>query len=308
MKKSLIVPIYRNEENIEDLIEALNSLHQCIEDLEVVFVIDGSPDRSGEYILSLETSINFSSQLIYHSRNFGSFMAIRTGIEFARGELIAVMAADLQEPPELIKSMFKVLESDSADVVFGKRIQRHDSLIGDSFSFVFWWFYRKFVINSMPPGGVDIFACNLKVSDAILEISEPNSSLVAQLFWVGFRRTFIKYNRRPRTKGTSAWKFNKKVRYMMDSIFTFSDLPIILVLWMGLLGCVIALSFGAFVGIARVFNLVDVPGYAGIVLIITFCFSVLLFVQGVFGVYIWRTFENTKSRPLRIIQQRVVLD
>ena len=308
IKKSLIVPVFCNEDNIEDLVEALNCLHQDCEGLEVVFVIDGSPDRSGEFILSRRGSMHFCSQIVYHSRNFGSFTAIRTGMEFARGELIAVMAADLQEPPELIKSMFKILESDSADIVFGNRIKRHDSLISDFFSSVFWWVYRKLVINAIPPGGVDIFACNLRVSQAILEISEPNSSLVVQLFWVGFRRSFVKYDRRPREKGKSSWSFNKKIQYMMDSIFSFSDLPILFILWIGFAGCVTSLSFGLFVGIARLLKFVDVPGYAGMVLLMTFGFSTVLLVQGVFGIYIWRTFENTKSRPLRIVRRRIFLD
>ena len=95
---------------------------------------------------------------------------------------------------------------------------------------------------------------------------------------------------------------------MMDSIFSFSDLPIILVLWIGLFGCIISLAFGIFVGVARLLNFVQVPGYAGIILVITFSTSFQLFFQGVFGAYLWRTFENTKSRPLRIIANRIFLD
>ena len=147
-KLSIVVPIYLNEQNVVDLVSALNSLSKALDGIEVVFVIDGSPDHSAEQILSLESYFNFSAQIIYHSRNFGSFTAIRTGLEFARGDLIAVMAADLQEPPELIETMFQVLESDSADVVFGKRVGRDDSLIGDTLSNIFWGF---FAILLFPP-------------------------------------------------------------------------------------------------------------------------------------------------------------
>ena len=306
--RSLVIPVYRNEENIFDLVEALNLLHQSLEGLEVVFVIDGSPDRSGDYLMSLESSFEFSAQILFLSRNFGSFTAIRTGIEFARGEMIAVMAADLQEPPELILSMYQLLESDIADVVFGQRIQRDDPFVSKLLSNIFWWVYRKLIISSMPSGGIDIFACNHNVSQAILQISEPNSSLVAQLFWVGFRRRFVPYIRRARTKGKSSWNFSRKMRYMMDSIIGFSDLPILSVLWIGLFGCFSSLAFGTFVVTARFLNLVNVPGYTATVFMIAFSMSLQLFVQGVFGAYLWRTFENTKSRPLRILQHRIVID
>lgn len=305
-ERSLVVPVYRNEENIDDLLDALNVLHRRLGGLEVVFVVDGSPDRSGELLLARRENMRFAAQILFHSRNFGAFAAIRTGLEYARGRFLAVMAADLQEPPELIERMFSILEADGADVVFGQRIGRHDSLLRDAFSNLFWWLYRKLVISSVPRGGVDIFACNRRVTTAVLEIVEPNSSLIAQLFWVGFRREFVPYERMQRTKGTSAWGVSRRIRYMMDSIFSFSDLPILLVLWFGLFGCVASAAFGLFVATARLLDFVTVPGYTGLVLLVTFGVSAILLTQGVLGAYLWRTFENTKRRPLRIIGERVM--
>lgn len=301
--RSLIIPVYRNEENIEDLIVALTALNRAIGGMEVVFVVDGSPDRSGEMLASAQAHFTFPSTIAFHSRNFGSFTAIRTGMELAQGQFIAAMAADLQEPPELIGRFFHTLEADEADIVFGQRTGRHDAFLRDMLSNIFWWLYRKLVIRDVPKGGVDIFACNRLAINSILEIEEPNSSLIAQLFWIGFRRRFLPYERRPRLKGTSAWNFSRRLRYMMDSIFSFSDLPIILVLWFGILGCLLSLAFGLLIIVARMAGIITEPGYATLTVLITFSASAMLTIQGIIGSYLWRTFENTKRRPLRIISR-----
>lgn len=307
-ERSLVIPVYRNEENVSALILALEELNdQSSSQIEVIFVIDGSPDRSGELLFNARHHFSFPSKIVFHSRNFGSFTAIRTGIEYATGKSIAVMAADLQEPPELILEFFSVLEADTSDIVFGQRSGRNDSWLRDRMSIAFWSIYRKMVIKDIPKGGVDIFACNSKARDALLQIREPNSSLVAQLFWVGFRRSFVTYERRQRLNGKSAWSFTSRLRYMMDSVFSFSDIPILFVLWFGIAGCLLSLFFGILVLVARLLGYIEEPGYAGLAVLISFSASSILAVQGIIGSYLWRTFENTKQRPLRIVS-RVVSD
>ena len=306
--RSLVIPVYRNEANVESLVAALEQLNRDAEGpVEIVFVIDGSPDRSGELLVAARENFCFPYVIVFHSRNFGSFTAIRTGLEYASGEAIAVMAADLQEPLELILEFFQILKEGDADVVFGQRTGRHDSVLRDSVSNAFWWLYRKLVIKDVPKGGVDIFACNRTARDAVLEIDEPNSSLIAQLFWIGFRRRFVPYERQERMHGTSAWSFARRMRYMMDSIFSFSDLPILFVLWFGIAGCILSLLFGVGVAMARLFGFIEEPGFATLAVLITFTASASLSVQGILGSYLWRTFENTKRRPLRIIS-RIVKD
>lgn len=300
--RSLIVPVYRNEGNIPALIEALEMLNlRSPAPIEVVFVIDGAPDRSGEVLAARRGEFHFAYQIVFHSRNFGSFTAIRTGMEHARGRLIAVMAADLQEPPELVLEFFARLDAGDVDIVFGERTGRNDAWLRDKLSNMFWWLYRKLVIRDIPKGGVDIFACNQMVAQTVLQICEPNSSLIAQLFWVGFRRAFVPYRRRERQIGESGWSFSRRMRYMMDSIFSFSDMPILLVLWFGIAGCALSLAFGAAIAAARLLGFIQAPGYTALAVLITFSTSALLAVQGIIGSYLWRTFENTKRRPLRII-------
>jgi len=130
---SLVIPVYRNEGNIPALLDTIAMMNKhCNGQMEVIFVVDGSPDRSLELLQTLLPAVAFPSRLLEHSRNFGSFSAIRTGMGVASGEYLAVMAADLQEPPELVLQMFDVLASQSADVVFGERVGRDDPFFSKS--------------------------------------------------------------------------------------------------------------------------------------------------------------------------------
>jgi glycosyltransferase involved in cell wall biosynthesis len=304
--RSIVFPIYRNQANIPSLLQAVADFHQRYRgDIEFVFVIDGSPDESGALLICALKSSGYDYKIIFHSRNFGSFTAIRTGLEHAAGKHVAAMAADLQEPPELIVEFFAKLDKDEADVVFGQRVGRSDPPVSRFLSRTFWAVYRRVVLPGMPSGGVDIFACNRQVLEAILSIEEPNSSLVVQLFWVGFRREFVPYRRREREHGKSGWSLARRFRYMMDSIFSFSDLPIMLTLWVGFVGCALSFVFALVTVIARLLGHIDAAGYTTLVLLIVGFGSASLMVQGVLGCYLWRTVENTKSRPLRIISRVV---
>jgi len=300
----LVVPVYKNEGNIPILITELEKLNSELQGcLTVTFVIDGSPDLSGSMLLDRQKHLTFPSRIVFHSRNFGAFTAIRTGLEFSSGSFYAVMAADLQEPPELVVKMFGILENEEADVVFGVRTSREDGFANRLLSHAFWLFYRKLVIPEIPKGGVDIFACNNEVRDALISIREPNSSLIAQLFWLGFRRAFVSYHRRKRINGKSAWRFTMRIRYMMDSIFSFSDLPILIPLWTGLFGLICSLCFSLFLVISHFLGLISVPGYVTLAVLITLFGSISMAIQGVLGSYLWRTYENSKQRPLRIISR-----
>lgn len=300
--RSLIVPVYRNEANLPDLLGALAGLNEELGGgLEVVFVIDGSPDMSGAILVEALPTLPFPAKVVFHSRNFGSFAAVRTGLEIASGGVIAGMAADLQEPPDLIVRFFNVLEDGDADIVFGVRNRRADPPLTTLLSNIFWWLYRRFVQPEMPRGGIDVFACSARVKTVLLTIGEPNSSLIAQLFWVGFRRMFVPYDRRARTKGRSAWNWSRRLRYMFDSIISFSDFPILALLWIGILGCLVSVVTGIATLIGRLTGLIETPGYATLLVSVLFFGSAILAAQGIVGCYVWRAFENTKNRPLRIV-------
>lgn len=295
---SLIIPVYKNEASLPDLLAALSALDASLAGrLEVVFVIDGSPDRCHELLREQLPAYSFASTLVLLSRNFGAFSAVRMGLAHATGSLFAVMAADLQEPPELVPEMFGVLETGSTDVVVGVRQGRGDPLLQQWQARLFWSCYRRWVVPQMPPGGVDIFACNRAFRDALLGLEESRSSLIAQIFWLGFRRAEVPYERQVRQHGTSAWTWRKKVAYLADSVFSFTDLPIRWLLLAGTLGVFAALGLGATAVVGRLLGLIAVPGYAMTLVAILFFGALNLLSLGIVGAYAWRAYENTKQRP-----------
>jgi glycosyltransferase involved in cell wall biosynthesis len=300
---SLVIPVYKNEPNIPDLLEALRDLHHDLNgDLEVVLVVDGSPDRSWPILRDALRAEPYQSQLLLLSRNFGSFAAIRRGLEVARGRSIAVMAADLQEPTSVVRTFFRLLQDDEADVALGVRESRSDGLLTRLASNAFWMFYRRYVVKEMPAGGVDVFACTSRARDDLLLLGESNTSLVSQVLWIGGRRVHVPYARQLRRKGRSAWTLAAKIRYMLDSVMAFSDLPIYLLLWLGLIGVAVSLSAGLVVFVAWIAGAITVPGYTPVMLLVSMIGSLTMLSQGIIGSYVWRANENTKHRPLSLVR------
>jgi len=298
---SLVIPVYKNEGSLPELLDCVAGLHKALSgDLEAVFVVDGSPDRCFEILRAALPARPFPSKLVLLTRNFGSFAAIRQGLAVASGERFAVMAADLQEPPELVLEMDGLLRAGDCDVVVGQRNGRADPLCSRLMAGTFWGLYRRYVVKEMPPGGVDVFACNRVFRDTLLSLEERHSSLVAQIFWLGFRRRGVTYERRERRHGKSAWTFRKKVNYLCDSVFSFTDLPITLLIRVGGITALLALLFGVAVAALRLAGGISVPGYAMTICSIVFFGACNLLGLGIVGAYAWRAYENTKGRPLAI--------
>ena len=302
---SLVIPVYRNEEMIPDLLEALVDMNRELDDaLEVVFVDDGSPDRSLALLIEALPHTGLDTKLLEMSRNFGAFAAIRAGLKEAKGPYFAVMAADLQEPPELAIEFFHRLERDACDVVYGVRTGRDDPWSSRLASGAFWAAYRRLIQPEMPRGGVDVFGCNVTARDALVGLTEAHSSLIGQLVWIGMRREEVPYRRRARKAGKSGWTLRKKLNYMLDSSLAFSDLPIRVLFGVGILALAVAAVYGTIVLVARLTGLIAEPGYAPTVLLISGFGALNALGLSVVGAYAWRAFENTKARPLAIVRRR----
>lgn len=307
MKYSVVIPVYKNETSIPRLLEALAAMNQGLNgQLEAVFVVDGSPDQSYALLRDVIDKLNFPAQLLAHSRNFGSFPAIRTGLKVARGEYFGVMAADLQEPPELLVAFFLALDADECDVAVGTRAGRNDPLMSRLASGLFWNLYRRLVVPDMPEGGVDVFGCNRQFRDQLLPLEESRSSLIALIFWLGFRRKLVGYERQLRQEGKSAWTLSKKMDYMMDSIFAFTDYPIRLLMRIGAIGTVLSIALGLMVLVARLTGAIAVPGYAATMLAVLVLGTLNLLGLGLVGTYAWRGYENSKQRPLAVVAAKHV--
>ena len=299
---SVVVPVFRNEATLPELLAQLAALREpYAAPFEVVFVIDGSPDNSHALLKLRLPAMPFASQLVVLSRNFGAFAAVRAGLTAATGDRLAVLAADLQQPVASVGQMFAALEQ-GADIVIGQRASRDDPWFSRIASQLFWRAYRRFVQPQMTSGGVDSFGCTRRVRDILVALPEANSTLMGLLFWVGFRREAVTYPRAARRTGRSGWSLRRKARYAFDAIFAFSDLPLTLMMIAGIVGVVGAVVAAALVLIGWALGTIDVRGYTPLMLAVLFSSSTTLLALGVIGGYIWRIFENTKSRPMHLVQ------
>lgn len=309
-RNCLVIPVYKNAGSLPALMKEVETIHRGVAGgIEATFVVDGSPDNSLTLLRSLLPGQEFPSQLIALSRNFGSFAAIRAGLASADGGLYAVMAADLQDPPETVCSFYDILQADQCDVVYGQREGRADPFGKRISSALFWWLYNKIINPEMPKGGIDIFGCTRAVRDEVLRLEEIRSSLVGLLVWVGYRRQGVPYHRRLRTEGKSGWSLRRRFRYMLDSTFSFSQAPIHLIVASGAIIFVLSviyllllffLSFRGLIGDARGF-----PTLAGLVVVFG---SINMIAIGIVGQYAWRSFENTKHRPHYIVREKIKYD
>ncbi|HEY2433332.1 MAG TPA: glycosyltransferase [Vicinamibacterales bacterium] len=301
---SLVIPVYRNEENLPRLFGELEAFAAGFPaPLEIVFVVDGSPDGSLRLLRERLAAWPVRSQLLDLSRNFGSFAAIAAGMRAARGDYMAALSADLQEPLSLVTEFHRLLSAGEADVVFGHRTGRADARSSSLMSDVFWRLYRRFVVPEMPKGGVDMFGCTRAVRDVFADMKEVNTNLIALLLWLGFRRAFVAYERQPRREGRSAWTLSRKLRYALDSVFAFTDLPIRALLAIGAAGTLFALAAGVTVFIGWATGHVPVLGYTPLMLAITFFGGVTALGLGITGQYLWLTLQNSRGRPPYIVRE-----
>ena len=306
---SLVIPVYRNEENLPRLFRELETLAGRLrDDLEVVFVVDGSPDHSLRVLQQHLPTWSLRTQLVELSRNFGSFAAIAAGLAKARGNYMAVIAADLQEPPELVLDFHAALSGGNVDVVLGYRTGRSDPWWSRTLSESFWRLYRGFVVGDMPKGGIDVFACTRQVRDHLLQLKEINTNLIALLLWLGFRRQFVPYERRERLEGRSAWTLGRKLRYAFDSIFSFTDLPLRTLLLLGAAGTTLAIVAGVTVFAMWALGRIPVLGYTPLMLVITFFGGLTALGLGIVGQYLWLSLQNARHRPNFIVRSASTFD
>jgi glycosyltransferase involved in cell wall biosynthesis len=299
---SLIIPVYNNEESLPRLFTEVEALAGRVGELEVVFVVDGATDGSLARLQERLPGWRVRTRLVILSRNFGSFAAIGAGLDAAAGDYLAVLAADLQEPPDLIVEFHRRLSSGTVDVVFGVRSGRADPWATRWLSDVFWRLYRRFVVHDMPAGGIDVFGCTRQVRDRLSGLKEVNTNLVALVLWLGFRRAFIPYERQARREGRSGWTVARKLRYAIDSVFSFTDLPIRVLMVLGVAGTVLAGIAALTVFVMWALGRIPVLGYTPLMLALTFFGGLTALGFGIVGEYVWLSLQNARGRPNFIVQ------
>ena len=300
---SIIIPVYKNVESLPRLLAELTLTTKSIgPGVEIIFVVDGSPDASLATLIAALPQLPFDAMILELTRNFGSFSAIRAGMAAAHGDFLAVISADLQEPPELVAQFFEVLRAGRADIVLGSRTRRSDPLPTKITSAIFWRAYRRFIHRDIPKDGVDVFGCTRTVARVIEALPEANTSLIGLLFWTGYRKETIQYARRTREEGKSSWTLGRKLRYLTDSIYSFTGFPIVALQILGLVGIMVSIVLGLIVTVAWLTGGITETGYTPLMLVVTGSTSAILFALGIVGSYVWRTYENSKQRPSVIVR------
>jgi polyisoprenyl-phosphate glycosyltransferase len=272
-------------------------------EFEYVFVDDGSRDGSWR-VLEAYAAREPRARLVKLSRNFGSFTACVAGLAHARGRAAVLISADLQDPPELIPAMVALWRA-GHEVVLAVRAEREESLVRRLAAGLYYRAMRRWALPDMPVGGFDFALIDRRVMDTVIAAQEKNTTLMGLILWTGFRRATIPYTRRARAKGRSMWTLGKKLKYFIDSFVSFSYFPIRLVQLLGMLFALAGFAHAAAVIVLKLTNQIPIQGWTALMVVVLVMGGVQLIMLGVLGEYLWRALDETKRRPLFVVDRVV---
>jgi dolichol-phosphate mannosyltransferase len=303
-KITVITPVYFNEESIAPLFVELTKVEHVLAEkghtLELIFVDDGSGDNSLRELLKIKQHRE-ATRIIKLTRNFGAMNACKTGYQFATGDCVVPLAADLQDPPELIGPMVAKWEA-GAKFVLCARTRRKDPLMTRLSSRFYYWLLRLFVTKDYPTGGFDLALMD-KVMLPYLQNAGKHINLPLLEYWLGFKPEIIYYERRQRTHGRSRWSVVKKLKVSFDSILGFSIVPIRLISLVGFLISLFSFGYGSLVIVSTLSGHKQVPGFATIVALVSFLLGLVIVMLGIISEYLWRIYDETNHRPGAVIDE-----
>jgi len=303
---TIVVPVFNEHDNLrpfyDEVTEVMRSLGEY--DWEFVFVDDGSKDGSFDILRGLREHDPRVTALRF-PRNFGSHVAIAAGIDYCRGDAAVVMAADLQDPPALIRDFVDRWRS-GHDVVWGARTGRDEGALRSYGMAMFYRLVRRFAIPTYPEGGTGSFCLiSRPVIDAFRQCQERNRLTFGLIAWSGFRETSVPYHRPRRLIGSSSWTLRKMVKAAIDTFISFSSLPIRTISFLGLLVSALSFVFGVYVFINQIFFGTRVMGWTSVMLAVLMLGGVQLLMIGVLGEYLQRILDEARGRPLYIVERAI---
>lgn len=303
-KLSVIVAIYKDEENILPFYEDFKSnISPFLDDYELIFVNDASPDNSWEVLKELASRDN-RVRLIKHSRNFGAMSACYTGIKNSSGDCVTVKACDLQEPPELTLDMYEKWK-EGRKVLLAVRECRDDPWSSRLFAMIYYKLVRCMITKNMPEGGFDIYMIDRQVANQIVDMNENNSPITLQILWLGYDYEKISYNRRKRERGKSTWTLTKKIGLFMDSFIGFTYIPIRVMTLVGVIFAIVSIALIIDAIVEKLLGRIAVPGYTAIFALLLFSSGMIMLTLGLLGEYLWRTLDSVRGRPTAIVDEMI---
>jgi polyisoprenyl-phosphate glycosyltransferase len=299
---SIIIPVYNEEDNLTFLYERLtHETERSEEAFEFIFVDDGSSDNSYQILEELSKK-DMRIRVIRFSRNFGSHAACVAGLEQSKGDACTFLAADLQDPPELIHTMIEEWRK-GYEVVIG--VREWQDKTPRLFPRIYYKMVKRFALKDMPEGGTDVFLIDRKVMNTVISIKEKNTSIFGLILWSGFNQTLLKYRKGSRQRGVSKWTIGKKIKLFIDTFVSFSYFPLRIISVIGILLAIFGFLYASFIVFSRLFFSVPVEGWASLMVVLLVVSGVQLVMLGILGEYLWRNFDETRKRPIFIIDKMI---
>lgn len=301
---SIVSPVYKAEDSIDELVKrTIETILKITDDFEIILVEDGSPDNSWKKITE-NCKNDRRVKGIRLSRNFGQHNAIFAGLENSNGKYIVVMDCDLQDKPEEIENFYKEMQK-GFDLVVGSKENRQDRLFKKIFSKTFYVFlsYLTETKQDSSVGNYGIYS--RKVIDSVLHMQDNIKYFPTMIKWVGFRKSIIKIEHSNRIYGKTSYKFRGLLKLALNTILSFSDKPLRLVVKTGLIISFISIVFASYNLYEYFTGKILVLGWASVIISIWFFSGVLIFVLGIIGLYIGRIFDKVKDRPTFIIKDHL---
>ena len=302
MDYSVIIPIYNEEENIHLLYDRLTSvMHQLEGETEYIFINDGSADKSISLIKGLSAQ-NKNVKYVDFSRNFGHQIAVTAGLDRCVGKRVVIIDADLQDPPELILDMAKKMDEGFEVVYAQRRSRKGESFFKKITASAFYKILRSITSIDIPLNTGDFRMMDFRIVEVLREMPEKNKFLRGQISWIGFRQTYVEFDRAERNAGETGYPLKKMLRFAVDGITAFSDAPLKFVFSMGIFVFLMTLVLIIYTIISWLFFESTVQGWSSIMISILFIGGVQMIGIGIIGEYISRIGNNVKEQPLYIVR------
>ena len=302
---SVITPAYNEAENLPVLYERLSLACEDTDvDWEWIIVDDHSTDDTFATIRDLSEQ-NQSIQGLRFARNSGAHTAILCGMQHAAGDCAVIMAADLQDPPETIGALLAEWQADN-HVVWAVRAQREgESVQTLGFARLYYFLMRRIIgMSEMPATGADFFLLDRRVVEALCNFNESNVSLMALITWMGFRQSHIYYDKQARLHGQSGWNIGKKMKLVVDSVTSFSYLPLRLMSILGFVVAFVGFLYAGFV-VANAYAGNPAQGWSSLMVVVLVVGGLQMLMMGILGEYVWRALDEARQRPRYIIEEEL---